>query len=99
MGGIAGSEPVAITSRSYSSSRSPTSTTPGRVTTASPRTSSQRCPASHSTCEESSRSATRSRHANTPAGSSVPGSSPGARRASATSSGARSIVFVGMQAQ
>ena len=31
MGGIAGSEPVAITSRSYSSSCSPTLTTPGRV--------------------------------------------------------------------
>jgi len=39
-GGTAEEDPVAITRFSYSISRSPTATTPGRTTRASPRTSS-----------------------------------------------------------
>jgi hypothetical protein len=42
IGGTAGDEPVATTSASYSSSRSPTTTSPRRATRASPRTSSAR---------------------------------------------------------
>ncbi len=100
IGGNAGEDPVAITNRSYGSSCPSTRTRPGSATTASPRTSSQRWPSSHSTCEESSRSATTSRQARTAGTSSSAGVPiPGVRRVAATSSGPRSIVFVGMHAQ
>src|SRR5437588_1212032 len=99
-GGTTGEEPVAITSRSYGSSRPSTVTTPGSATTPSPRTSAQRFDSRKATCEASSRpSTTRSRQRKTSAASSPPTCKPGACRAAATSSGARSIVFVGMQAQ
>ena len=74
---------------------------PARRHVASPRTSSASCDASHSTCEESSRSATMSRHAKIFCGSSVAGCDRAerARVRPRASSGARSIVFVGMHAQ
>ena len=98
-GGIAGRDPVATTSRSYSSSCPSTSTTPGRATRASPRTKAQRCPSSQSSWPWSSQSlVTQSRHDQTPSASGCSGARPGARSSDDESSAARSIVFVGMHA-
>src|SRR5438067_1622469 len=98
--GITGTEPVAMTSRSYGSSCPSTSTAPGSRTRPRPRTNSARWPASHSIWRESSRSSTTwSRHQKTRSTSTSGIATPGAWRAAPTSSVARSIVFVGMHAQ
>ena len=77
-----------------------TRTSPGSATTPSPRTSAQRLRSSQSTCDESSRSATTSRQREDRRGVEPrPAVTPACARVAATSSVARSIVFVGMQAQ
>src|SRR5439155_21496366 len=98
-GGTAGEEPVATTSRSYSSSSPSTATIPGRETFPRPRTKAQRWLSSHDSWPESSQLLViQSRHDQTPSGCGRPGSTPGPRSSDDESSAARGIVFVGMHA-